>query len=203
MAIFSINWPNLRKLPLRLSQICSYKLDFMVIQRVYAGIFEIFIFFQIYGHLKFQVLFEISIYQYAPKYLKKPWKIDKFLLKKFQKVLNPYLSLINPRYFSQIWQHTQMMASATMQKTRNFQWPVLEKMSKNPNFWWLIPLNTWIKIFFKILAVSLSLLYWPLTSGTVSDKTNERFQRYLNMDGPTDQGMDRQTNKGITMDPTV
>ena len=37
-------------------------------------------------------------------------------------------------------------------------------MTENPNFRHLIPLNPQIKIFFQIPAVSLSLIYWPLTS---------------------------------------
>ena len=47
-------------------------------------------------------------------------------------------------------------------------------------------INPQIKIFFKIPAVSLFLLYWPLTSYKVSEKTNERSPRYLKTDGQTD-----------------
>ena len=47
---------------------------------------------------------------------------------------------------------------------------------------------------FKIASVSLFLLYWPLTSCKVSEKTNERFPRYLKTDGrTTDHG---RTNEG-------
>ena len=64
---------------------------------------------------------------------------------------------------------------------------VSEKMSKNPNFWRFIPLNPRINIFFKILSVSLSFLYWRLTSCKVSDQTNER-----SLDGQTDERTDGQ-----------
>ena len=42
------------------------------------------------------------------------------------------------------------------------------------------PLSPWSpnKDFFKILTMSLSLLYWPLTWWKVSEKTNNRFPRY-------------------------
>ena len=69
-------------------------------------------------------------------------------------------------------------------------------MSKNRIFWHLVPRNPWIKIFFKILAVSLFLLNWPLTSCKVSEKLNERSPRYLKTDGQTDRRTDRRTDKG-------
>ena len=42
-----------------------------------------------------------------------------------------------------------------------------------------------LRFFFKISAVSLFLLYWPLTSCKLSEKTNERSPRYSKTDGPT------------------
>ena len=59
-------------------------------------------------------------------------------------------------------------------------------MSKNLKFGHLIPLNLQI----KILALSLFLLNWPLTSCEVSEKTNARSLRYLQ----TDRRIDRQTD---------
>ena len=53
-------------------------------------------------------------------------------------------------------------------------------------------LNPQIKIFFKIQAVSLFLLYGPATSCKISEKTNERSPRYLK----TDRRTDGQTDKG-------
>ena len=55
-----------------------------------------------------------------------------------------------------------------------------------------IPLNFQIKIFFKISALSLFLLHWPLTSCKVSERTNERSQRYLKTDRRTDGRTDGQ-----------
>ena len=52
---------------------------------------------------------------------------------------------------------------------------------------WFLTLNPHIRIFFKILAVSLSLLYWPLTSCKVSEKTNYLSPRYSKMDWRTDK----------------
>ena len=46
--------------------------------------------------------------------------------------------------------------------------------------------NPRIKIFFKILAVSLSLFYGPPTSCKVSEKNNKHSPRYLKTDGQTD-----------------
>ena len=69
------------------------------------------------------------------------------------------------------------------------------KMFKNQNFWHLILLNPWFKILFFIIPdVSLSLLYWPLTSCKISEKTNEQFPRYSKMDGRSNDGP--QTNEG-------
>ena len=78
-----------------------------------------------------------------------------------------------------------MHVIAIMQKIRMFSWGVPEKMSQNPNFWHLIPLNPQIKIFFQIRVVSLLLLYGPATSCKVSEKTNKRSLRYLKTDTRT------------------
>ena len=52
-----------------------------------------------------------------------------------------------------------------------------------------LPIILGLRFFIKILAMSLFLLYWPLTSYTISDKTNELFPRYLKTDqGGTDHG---------------
>ena len=83
-----------------------------------------------------------------------------------------------------------------MQKIRNFQGPVSEKMSKNPNFWQLIHLNPRIKIFFPISAVSLFLLCWHLTSWKVSEKTDERSLRYLTHTRTDGQGQLLRTPSG-------
>ena len=63
--------------------------------------------------------------------------------------------------------------------------------------------NPWIRIFFKIPAVSLSLLYWPLTSCRVSEKTNEGPLRYLKKDQRTDRWTDKGHDRVLhgTMDP--
>ena len=77
-----------------------------------------------------------------------------------------------------------------MQKIRNFEWPVLKKMSKNPNFRHLIHLNPQIKILFQNSGRSITLLDWPPTSCKVSEKTNELCPRYLKMDQQTNEGDD-------------
>ena len=72
-------------------------------------------------------------------------------------------------------------------------------MSKNPNFWHLITLNSRIKIFFfKIPAVSLSLFHWPLISCKLSEKSNEHFPSNLVTDRPRTE---QQTNKSNYYEP--
>ena len=56
-----------------------------------------------------------------------------------------------------------------------------QENAQKPQF---LTLNPRIMIFFKIPAVSLSLLYWHLTSCKDSEKTNEQFPRYSKTDEP-------------------
>ena len=61
--------------------------------------------------------------------------------------LNPRIKIF-PQYKTTLkW--CPQLPSTIMQKIRNFLWLVSEKMSKNLNFWHLIPLNPKIKIFPK------------------------------------------------------
>ena len=69
-------------------------------------------------------------------------------------------------------------------------------MSENLSFLHLIPLHPWIKIFFKVPAVLLSLLYWPPTSCKVSEKTIEWSLRCLQTDKWTDLQTSRLQVKG-------
>ena len=69
-------------------------------------------------------------------------------------------------YFSigNIYQLQEMISInryIVMRKIRNFQWPFSWKLFKNPNFWYLIPLNPRSNIFFKIAAVSFFILLTP------------------------------------------
>ena len=70
-----------------------------------------------------------------------------------------------------------------------------EETANKTNFWHLIPLNPKIRIFFKISAMSLSLLYRSLTSCKISEKNNERST--ISKDGWTDQQTDPLTD-GLT-----
>ena len=81
----------------------------------------------------------------------------------WKNVKKPEFLTLNPRIkiflkYGTTLKWCPLLPSSIMQKIRNFQWPVSEKMSKNPNFWHLILLSPPINFFFEISAVSLSLL---------------------------------------------
>ena len=129
---------------------------------------------------------------FTPKYLKKNWKIYKFLLKNSQKVLNLYfIPLTNPRlkFFPNTAPYSNDAPYCLVPSCKNQKLLIIsfQKNIQDPNFWNLIPLNPWIKTFFKIPAVSVFLLYRPPTSCKVSGKTNERSLRYLKTDGRTNR----------------
>ena len=62
------------------------------------------------------------------------------------------------------------------------------KISKNPNFWHLIPFNPWIKIFYQISSCVTLFTLLTQTSCNISEKSNERFPRYLKTNGRTNKG---------------
>ena len=116
--------------------------------------------------------------------------------------LNPRIKIF-PKY-GITFKWCPLLPSTIMQKIRNFRWPVSEKMSKNPNFWHLIPLNPRINIFFQnSCRVTFFTLWTCKTSCKVSEKTNEWSVRYSRQ---TDWGTTELTNgrrattREITMD---
>ena len=70
-----------------------------------------------------------------------------------------------------------LLSSTIMQKIRNIQWPVSEKVSKNLNFWHLIPLNLQIKIFSNYCTHSNDVPYCPLPSCKKLETFNDWFPR--------------------------
>ena len=79
--------------------------------------------------------------------------------------LNPQIKIF-PKYGT-IFKWCPLLPFTLMQKIRNFQWPISEKMSKNLNFWHLIPLNPRIKIFPKY---GTTLKWCPLLPSTIMQK---------------------------------
>ena len=80
-------------------------------------------------------------------------------------LLNPQIKII-PKYATALkW--CPPLPSTIMQKIRNFEWPVSENMSKNPNFWHLIRLNPQIKIFPKY---DTKIKWCPLLPSTIMQK---------------------------------
>ena len=81
------------------------------------------------------------------------FKIDKILFKKSQKSLVPMKSpnLSHIKIFHKIWYHTEIVHPITFYNhAKNYLYRALaEKLSKNPNAWYLITLNLQIKIFSK------------------------------------------------------
>ena len=125
---------------------------------------------------KWKMLCKSVLNWFTPKYLKKNWKIDKFLLKISQKMLNPLIT------------GTCLIASCKKLENLNNQFLINIKKIH------LLTLNPWIKIFFSEFRPCHFFTLLIPTSCKVSQKANERSLRYLKKDGPrTDRPL---TDKG-------
>ena len=76
-------------------------------------------------------------------------------------------------------------------KSETFKELFRRKCHKTQIFDTWSPLIPGLRLFFKIPAMSLFSLYWPLTTRKVSEKTNERFLRYLKTEGHTETQSDK------------
>ena len=141
---------------------------------------------------------------FTRKYLKKTENLTNFYWKTLKRCLIPTISPTPGLRFSpnlaSYSNDSPYCLLPSCKRLETFNERFGGKMPKNPTFWHLIPLNPWIKIlFFKNMAVSLFLLYWPLTSCIISEKTNERSLRYFKTDhGPW---TNERTEKGDYIGP--
>ena len=114
----------------------------------------------------------------------------------------------------QIYQRTQMMCPiaddvpycllVSYKNFETFNEPSQRKCPKIQIFDTKSPLIPGLRFFFKILAISLFLLYWPSTSCKISEKANELSLEIFKTDGQTHRQTQGQTDtrtRAITKDP--